>query len=48
MVVSGFLVAIAKVTDEEMEGWKEQYPDSFGRTLDKACGQCLDGWLIKE
>lgn len=48
MVVSGFLVQIAKVTDEEMEGWKKQYPDSFARTIDEACGVCLDGWLLKE
>jgi hypothetical protein len=48
MVVSGFLVGIAKVSDEEMEGWKKQYPESFARKLDEACGQCLDGWLIEE
>ncbi len=48
MVVSGFLVGLAKVTDEEMEGWKEKYPEAFARTIDEACGVCLDGWLIKE
>ena len=46
MVVSGFLVEVAAVTDEEMEGWKKQYPDAFGRKVDEACGVCLDGWLI--
>jgi anaerobic selenocysteine-containing dehydrogenase len=46
MVVSGFLVEVQKVTDEEMENWKKQYPDSFGRKIDRACGVCLDGWLI--
>jgi hypothetical protein len=46
MVVSGFLVEIAKVTDEEMDGWKKQYPDSFGRKVDEGCGVCLAGWLI--
>ena len=45
MVVSGFLVQVAKVTDEEMEGWRKQYPDSFARPVDYACGVCLAGWL---
>ena len=46
MVVSGFLVGAAKVTDEEMAGWKAKYPESFDRKIDEACGVCLDGWLL--
>jgi len=46
MVVSGFLVGVAKVADEEMEGWKRDYPNAFARKIDEACGVCLDGWLI--
>ena len=46
MVVSGFLVEAEKVSDEEMEGWKAQYPEAFGRKVDEACGVCLEGWLI--
>ena len=45
MVVSGYLVQCGKVTDEEMAGWKEKYPDAFARKTDVACGVCLDGWL---
>ena len=48
MVVSGFLVDVAKVTDNEMDGWKKQYPEAFGRNVDEGCGVCLDGWLIKD
>jgi trimethylamine-N-oxide reductase (cytochrome c) len=48
MVVSGFLVEVAAVTDEEMDGWKKQYPDAFARKVDEACGVCLDGWLIDD
>ena len=48
MVVSGFLVGIAAVTDEEMDGWKKQYPEAFERKVDEACGLCLEGWLIPE
>jgi anaerobic selenocysteine-containing dehydrogenase len=48
MVVSGFLVETAKVTDEEMAEWKAKYPDSFARKIDEATGVCLDGWLLKK
>lgn len=48
MVVSGYLVQIEKVSDEEMEQWRQKYPDSFGRTVDEACGVCLDGWMIDD
>jgi len=46
MATSGFLVEVAKVTNEEMESWKKNYPDSFARKLDYATGVCLDGWLL--
>jgi trimethylamine-N-oxide reductase (cytochrome c) len=46
MVVSGFLVDIAKVADEEMDKWKTAYPEAFGRKVDYATGVCLDGWLV--
>ena len=46
MAVSGFLVEVEKVTDEEMEGWKHDYPEAFARKIDPAAGVCLDGWLI--
>jgi len=45
MVVSGFLVAIAKVTDEEMEAWKKKYPEAFARPIHEAAGVCLESWL---
>ncbi len=48
MAVSGFLVGMSPVTDEEMERWKREYPEAFARKVDDACGVCLDGWLIAE
>jgi len=45
MATSGFLVEVKKVADEEMEGWKRDYPEAFARKLDYAAGVCLDGWL---
>ncbi|MDR0817367.1 MAG: molybdopterin-dependent oxidoreductase [Clostridiales Family XIII bacterium] len=44
MAVSGFLVEAQKVTDAEFDGWKKQYPGSFARKVDEACGVCLAGW----
>ena len=46
MVVSGFLVEVAKVTDEEMDGWRRDYPEAFARDYDPATGVSLSGWLI--
>jgi len=46
MATSGFLVEVAKVTDEEMAGWKREHPGAFARKLDYAAGVCLEGWLI--
>jgi anaerobic selenocysteine-containing dehydrogenase len=45
MVVSGFLVEVAKVTDEEMAGWRRDYPAAFARRYDPATGVSLSGWL---
>ena len=48
MATSGFLVEVAKVTDEEMEGWKRDYPEAFARKLDPGAGVCLAGWMVDE
>jgi len=48
MVVSGFLVDIAKVEDNEMEEWKKSYPEAFGRKVDADCGVCLEGWMLEK
>jgi trimethylamine-N-oxide reductase (cytochrome c) len=47
MAVSGFLVDVAKVTDDEMSEWRQKYPEAFARKVDEAAGVCLDGWLIQ-
>jgi anaerobic selenocysteine-containing dehydrogenase len=46
MVVSGFLVEVAKVGDAEMAGWRRDYPEAFNRDYDLATGVSLSGWLI--
>jgi anaerobic selenocysteine-containing dehydrogenase len=47
MVVSGFLVEVAKVSDEEMAGWRRDYPEAFARRYDRATGVSLTGWLTE-
>jgi anaerobic selenocysteine-containing dehydrogenase len=47
MVVSGFLVEVQKVTDEEMAGWRSDYPEAFNRNYDLATGVSLSGWLVE-
>jgi anaerobic selenocysteine-containing dehydrogenase len=48
MVVSGFLVEVEKVTDEEMAAWRRDYPEAFNRNHDAETGASLSGWLVKE
>ncbi len=48
MVVSGFLVEVAKVTDEEMATWRKDYPEAFARNYDADTGVSLSGWLKEE
>jgi len=47
MVVSGFLVEVAKVTDEEWAAWRRDYPEAFERDYDLATGVSLSGWLME-
>jgi len=45
MVVSGYLVEVAKVTGDEMQGWRDQYPEAFARDYDPAYGLKLGAWV---
>jgi anaerobic selenocysteine-containing dehydrogenase len=45
MVVSGFLVEVARVTDDEMAAWRKDYPEAFNRDYDLPTGVSLVGWL---
>jgi len=47
MVVSGFLVEVAKVAGAEMEAWRRDYPEAFSRRYDPATGVSLSGWLTE-
>ena len=47
MVVSSFLVEVAKVTEAEMAGWREDHPEAFNRPYDPATGVSLSGWMLE-
>ena len=44
--VSAFRPADAKVSDDEMAGWRRDYPEAFERDYDLATGVSLTGWMI--
>jgi len=46
MATSGFLVEVQKVADDEMAGWKAEFPEAFERKIDAECGICLESWMI--
>jgi len=46
MAVSGFLVDVQPVTDDELASWRERYPDAFARSVSTVTGVCRAGWLL--
>ncbi|MFC1941869.1 molybdopterin-dependent oxidoreductase [Chloroflexota bacterium] len=44
-VASGFLVEVEKVTQEQMDEWKQDYPEAFEREYDPASGLRFNGWV---
>ncbi len=45
MASSGYLVEVEKVTADQMEGWKKDYPEAFNREYDPASGLRFNGWV---
>ncbi len=43
--VTGYLTEAAKVTKEEMNEWREKYPDAFARDYDPALGINYASWV---
>lgn len=48
MASSGYLVECEKLSLDEMEQWKKDYPDAFERKYDYDSGQCFDAWVVDE
>jgi trimethylamine-N-oxide reductase (cytochrome c) len=42
---SGFLVEVQKLTLEEMQEWREKYPEAFARDYDPASGLKSSSWV---
>ncbi len=45
--VTGYLAEAAKVTDEEYEGWKRDYPEAFARDYDPEIGINYKSWVVE-
>ena len=45
----GYLVEVEKVSIEQMNEWRKDYPEAFEREYDSAAGLCLTpGFIMKE
>jgi trimethylamine-N-oxide reductase (cytochrome c) len=42
---SGYLVDVQKVSGEEMDAWRKQYPEAFEREYDPASGLRFNAWV---
>jgi anaerobic selenocysteine-containing dehydrogenase len=45
---SGYLVQIERLSGEEMDQWRKDYPDAFEREYHPDAGLRFDAWVIKE
>ncbi len=46
MATSGYLVEVEKLSLDEMEQWKKDYPEAFARKYDPDFGLCSDAWMV--
>ena len=42
----GYLVEVQKVSGEEMDRWRRDFPDAFARKYDAAAGLRVDAWIV--
>ena len=42
---SGYLVEVEIVSMEQMNEWRNNYPEAFERKYDPAAGLCFDAWI---
>jgi len=45
MASNNFLVEVEKVTGEQMDEWRESYPEVFAKPYDPASGLVFDAWV---
>jgi trimethylamine-N-oxide reductase (cytochrome c) len=46
LAVTSYLAELARVTANEMEAWRKQYPEAFARNYDPAYGPLFKGWVV--
>ncbi|GAB6146082.1 molybdopterin-dependent oxidoreductase [Desulfocicer niacini] len=46
-VVSGYLVQVERVTGNEFDQWRRDYPEAFERKYDPGAGLCFDAWIVE-
>jgi trimethylamine-N-oxide reductase (cytochrome c) len=42
---SGYLVQVEKVSGQQWDQWRRDYPEAFERKYDPAAGLCVDAWI---
>ena len=47
MATSGYLVEVERLSLEEYEQWRRDYPEAFARKYDPASGLQFDAWIEK-
>ncbi len=45
---SGYLVQVERLTGEEMDQWRRDYPDAFARKYQADGGLRFDAWVVKQ
>jgi trimethylamine-N-oxide reductase (cytochrome c) len=45
MATSGYLVEIEKVSESQMQEWREQYPEAFARDYEPTSGLRFSAWV---
>ncbi len=45
LAVSGYLVEVEKVTGNQMDEWRKNYPEAFARDYNPAYGPLFSGWV---
>ncbi|MFC2063566.1 molybdopterin-dependent oxidoreductase [Chloroflexota bacterium] len=43
-----FLADVEKLSGEQMQEWRDNYPEAFARDYDPAYGPFFSGWVVKE
>ncbi|MEW6665250.1 MAG: molybdopterin-dependent oxidoreductase [Thermodesulfobacteriota bacterium] len=48
MATSGYLVQVERVSMEEYDGWRREYPEAFDKSYDHSSGLQFEAWIERE